>query len=197
MKSDIPDLLPELFSNDPAIDRVSGAGRSELLKARAKVLARIPETPVSAQAGMDVIVFTLAMERFGIETIHVREVLSAVAITPVPCTPRYMAGVINVRGDIIAVFDLKIFFEFPVSRSPTVTGEVIIVEVGDSVFGVLADSAEGVFFVPLADLKGTLPLFVGRYEESLKGVTAEHLIVLDMPRILVEQKLWIHEEVSV
>ena len=166
-----------------------------LLKARARELAIIPPKPVRDMEGYDVMVFTLANEHYGIETTYVREVFPVAALTPIPCTPRYVAGMINVRGDIIGVFDLKAYFEFPPAES-SVPGEIIILEMGDSLFGILADSAIGVSFIPLSDLQGTPPSLSGIQEASFKGVASGPLIVLDIPRMLVDKKLWVHEEVS-
>jgi purine-binding chemotaxis protein CheW len=156
---------------------------------------KTPEPPTPAQTGFDVMVFTLMNEHYGIETAHVREVYPAMEVTPIPCTPHFVAGVINVRGDIIAVINLKTYFELPVSESSS-SGEVIIVEAGDSLFGVLADSTLGVSFVSLADFQAPLPDLSGIRAESLRGGTKDQMFLLDIPRMLADKKLWVHEEVA-
>lgn len=169
--------------------------RRAVLRTRAKALAMAPEPPLPSQEGMDVVIFTIMNEHYGIEAAHVREVFPAMDVTPIPCTPRFVTGVINVRGDILAVIDLRLLFELPVNESSS-PGEIIIVEVGGSVFGLLADSAIGVSFVPLADLEEPPPSLGGIREQSLRGVTPGQLIVLDIPRMLADKKLWVHEEVG-
>ena len=157
---------------------------------------KIPESPATDQAGFDVIVFTLMNEHYGIETAHVREVHPVMEVTSIPCTPHFVAGVINVRGDILAVIDLKSYFELPVSESSS-SGEVIIVESGDSLFGVLADSTLGVSFVSHSDFQAPIPDLSGIRAESLRGVTKNHIFVLDIPGMLADKKLWVHDEVAV
>ena len=59
---------------------------------------------------LEVVVLTLASERYAIESVYVREVHPVRDLTPLPCTPPFLAGVMNVRGDILAVYDLGILF---------------------------------------------------------------------------------------
>ena len=158
--------------------------------------AKLPEPPTQDQTGFDVMGFTLMNEHYGIETAHVREVYPAMKVTPIPCTPHFVVGAINVRGDIIAVINLKTYFELPVSESSS-SGEVIIVEAGDSLFGVLADSTIGVSFIYHSDIQAPSPALSGIRAESLRGVTRDQMFVLDIPGMLADKKLWVHEEVAV
>ena len=165
-----------------------------LLRSRARALAKVAGLP-PVHAGFDVIVFTLANERYGLETQYVREVCPPMVVTPIPCTPSFVAGVMNVRGDILAVIDLKAYFEIPVSGHDGV-GEVIIAGVDESIFGILTDSVIGLSFVALSDFQGTGPRLAGRREKTLKGISAGRVAVLDISAMLAEKKLWVHEEVA-
>jgi purine-binding chemotaxis protein CheW len=180
----------------PSFSEAGEEARRNLLKARAKELSRVPEPDEPHEDGFDVIGFSLGSEHYAIEAAHVREVYPAMELTPIPCTPRFVAGVINVRGDILAVIDLKAYFEIPMPEGSE-SGDVVIVEVGDSLFGILVDSAIGLSFVSFSDLQSPLPSLSGIRKDSTRGVTSGQLIVLDIPRMLADKKLWVHEEVAV
>ena len=78
-----------------------------LLKARARKLAQEEIKADSDLEILDVIVFCLASETYGIESAYVREVYPLKDFTPLPGTPPFVLGIINVRGQIISVVDPK------------------------------------------------------------------------------------------
>src|SRR5947207_13378668 len=77
----------------------------QVLKRRAEQLAKLPP---SADAGdeVEVLVCRLGTERYAVETRHLRAVQWASGITPVPCTPGFVVGIVSVRGEIVTVLDL-------------------------------------------------------------------------------------------
>ena len=87
--------------------------RKRILKARAKVLAQEPEKEVLDQDYLEVVEFLLAYETYGIESAYVREIYPLTEITPLPGTPPFVRGIVNIRGQILSVIDLKKFFELP------------------------------------------------------------------------------------
>ena len=176
------------------INRAESGGKAGVLRARAQVLARIPEAAVPSDTCMDVVVFALGEERYAVEAAHVREVYPAAELTPLPCTPPFIAGVIHVRGDILAVVDLRILFELSPS-GPSRQDETLIVSVADSVFGILTDRTLGMTAIPLLDIQSTLPSLVGIRAQSLKGVTSDQVIILDLRKMVAAKSLWVHEEV--
>src|SRR5688500_5335816 len=74
-----------------------------VLRTRAKALARRVEEKTRAEREYEVLEFLLAYERYAIETRYIREVYPLKDLTPVPCTPALVLGVINVRGQILSV----------------------------------------------------------------------------------------------
>src|SRR5665647_997435 len=87
--------------------------QSRILIARAQVLARQPEKEEVAAGRIEIIEFLLAYERYGIESSYIGEVYPLKDLTPIPCTPPFVLGVMNVRGKIISVIDMRKFFELP------------------------------------------------------------------------------------
>lgn len=168
--------------------------KSATLKARAIALAREPESQ-QASAGLEVIEFGIAHERYAVETAYVFEVHPLEELTPLPCTPSFVAGLINVRGRIVAVIDIRKFFDLP---EPGIADahRVIVVHLGEIEVGLLADAVAGVRSIPVAAIQSSLPTLTGVREEYLKGVTSEQLVILDVPRILTDQKIIVHEEVE-
>jgi len=169
--------------------------KRKILKARAKALARKTEEETPGQERIEVVEFLLAHERYALESSYVREVYPLKELTPLPCTPSFVLGIINVRGQILSVIDLKKFFDLP-EKGLTDLNKVIIVK-GDSMqLGILADVILGVRTISLQDVQAPLPTLTGIREEYLRGVTSERLVVLDVGRILSDKNIVIHEEVQ-
>jgi purine-binding chemotaxis protein CheW len=167
----------------------------QILRARAKALARIPERAPLAGASLELLEFRLAQERYALENRWVQEVCPLKELTPMPCTPPFVLGIVSVRGRILPVLDLKKFFDLP-EQGLTDLHRIILVRGGDLELGLLADAIVGVRSIPADSLQSSLPTLTGIRSDYLKGVTAERLVVLDLARILADPKIVVHEEVE-
>ena len=100
--------------------------------------------------------FKLAEEVFAVDVEKVREILELTSITKVPQTPEYMRGVINLRGSVVPVMDMRLKFGMPASEQ-TVNTCIIVVEVLHDnevvVIGALADSVQEVFELEPAQIE--------------------------------------------
>jgi purine-binding chemotaxis protein CheW len=167
-----------------------------ILKARARDLARPPKRDDDGQGEiLNVIEFRLAQERYAVEQKYVREVYPLRELTPLPCTPGFVLGMINVRGQILPVIDVKRFFDLP-QAGITDLHMVIIVHVEEMELGILADAVSGVRSVPQALCQPSLPTLTGIRAKYLKGVTDQHVVILDVPSILNDPKTVVQEEVE-
>ena len=166
--------------------------RQRILKARADLLARQPGAARVGEA-IEIVEFMLANERYGIESSFVSEVYPLKDYTPLPCTPRFVLGLVNVRGRIISVIDIRKFFDVP-ERGISDLNKVIIIHDSNMEFGILADSILGVREIAMQDIQPPLPTLTGIREEYLRGVTGERMVVLDARRLLVDKKIIVHEE---
>lgn len=164
-----------------------------ILKTRAAALAREPLSGETTEGHLEILEFLLAYERYGIEMSWVRETCPLKDLTPIPCTPPFVLGLINVRGEIISVIDLKKFFDLP-EKGLTDLNKVVIVHGGDMTFGILADEILGVRPVPGDAIQPTLPTLTGIREEYLKGITGERTIILDGSRILNDRRIIVNDE---
>ncbi|TAK81896.1 MAG: purine-binding chemotaxis protein CheW [Betaproteobacteria bacterium] len=164
------------------------------LKARAQALAREPGKAQAADA-LEIVEFVLAHERYGAETSFVREIHPLTNLTPLPCTPAFVLGVVNLRGEIVSVIDIKKFFELP-EKGLTDLNKVVVLQSATMRFGVLADAVLGVRRVPVAEIQPSLPTLTGIREQYLKGVTSERTIVLDAEKLLKDESIVVQEEVE-
>jgi len=138
--------------------------------------------------------FQLAYERYGVETSYVREVCPLRDLTAVPCTPAHVMGIINVRGQIISVVDLKKFFDLP-EKGLGELNKVIVVKSDSMEFGILADVIVGERVVSVSSLQNSLPTLTGIREDYFLGITEDRTVVLDGGKILSDEKIVVNEEV--
>ncbi len=115
-------------------------------------------------------------------------------LTPLPGIPRFVIGIMNVRGKTLSVIDLKKFFDLP-QRGLGDLNKVIILSSGGMEFGILADTILGVREIRSSDLRLSLPTLTGIREDYLKGVTGDRLVVLDAERILSDKRIVVNESV--
>jgi purine-binding chemotaxis protein CheW len=166
-----------------------------ILKSRAKRLAQELEQRGADTDYLEVLEFLLAHEAYAIETMFVREVYPMTELTPLPCTPAFVLGLINIRGQILTVIDMKKFFDLP-EKGITNLNKVIVVRKDTMELGILADEIIGIRNIPVNELQPPLSTMTGIHAEYLKGVTGERLIVLDMERFLTDRRLIVHKEVE-
>lgn len=165
----------------------------QILHARAKELAReAPKTPAS-EAFLDVVAFQLASETYALESSCVREVYPLKEFTPLPGTLPFIVGLLNVRGRLLLVIDIKKFFDLP-EKGLTDLNKVIILHRNGLELGILADAILGVLLVPLAEIQTSLPTLAGIRSDYLRGVTKERLVVLNAENILSDKKLIAHDQ---
>ncbi|MGR9012268.1 MAG: chemotaxis protein CheW [Gammaproteobacteria bacterium] len=164
-----------------------------ILKARAQALALAPEQVATTEC-IEIVTFLLAYETYGIETAWVREVYPLKDLTPLPCTPPFVAGIVNVRGQVVSVIDIKKFFDLP-EKGLTELNKAIILSDGVMEFGILADVILEVRSIPLQQIQPSLPALTGIPEQYLLGISSESITVLDANSLLTSCSIVVHEEV--
>jgi purine-binding chemotaxis protein CheW len=169
--------------------------KKKILKARARLLSREAKKEAAAGEYLEVVEFLIAYEKYGIESSYVREVYPLKELTPLPCTPLFVLGIINVRGQILSVIDLKKFFDLP-EKGLGDLNKVIIIHNDRMEFGILADVILGTRSIPLNEVQVSLPTLTGIRAEYLKGVTKERLVVLDAEKILSDKTIIVEGEVK-
>ena len=166
-----------------------------ILHERALALAAEPARTQTLDESIEVLEFLLAHEHYAVESSHVREVYPLENLTPLPCTPAFVLGIVNLRGEIVSVIDLRKFFDLPQTGLPDLN-KVIVLESGNMVFGILADAILGVRRIPLAEIQPSLPTLTGIREKYLKGITTERTVVLDAEKLLADEEIVVQEQVG-
>jgi purine-binding chemotaxis protein CheW len=171
------------------------AAAARILRERAVALARAPRVDASPDGQLELLEFKLASERYALETRHVVEVHPLRELTPLPGTPPFIRGIVNLRGRILPVFDLKKFFGLP-EQGVTDLHRIIVVRGNDLELGLLADVVAGVRTIALESLSPPPPTLSDIAAAYLKGVTDERLVVLDLDRILADPKIVVNDAVD-
>ncbi|MCA1987771.1 MAG: chemotaxis protein CheW [Desulfarculus sp.] len=139
--------------------------------------------------------FDLAEEEYGLEILRVREIIGMMAITPVPRTPDFVRGVINLRGKVIPVIDLRLKFGLPY-KEPDERTCVIVVEVmndGRTVqMGIVVDRVNEVVDVKPGEVEPTPSFGVALDTAFILGmakVQGKVKILLDIDRVLTTSEV--------
>lgn len=172
---------------------VSRARMETTLLERAQALAK--SSDVGASEGVPLVVFSLAKETYGVPTDYVRDVQPLRHVTPVPCTPGFVVGVINIRGSIYSVIDIRSFFGVA-AREITNATKVIVVDTEDLQVGIMADDVSGAMSVPRDQINPPLAAQATIKEEYIEGVTNDMLIILNLEALMQDERIVIHEEVG-
>ncbi|HTW95092.1 MAG TPA: chemotaxis protein CheW [Tepidisphaeraceae bacterium] len=167
----------------------------QILKARARDLARPAAGNARADKTVDVIEFLLATERYAIEHSFVREVHPLRDLTPLPCTPSFVRGIVNVRGRIVAVLDFRRFFGLPEAGIADVHS-VIILHAEGIELGLEADAIAQVRAIPASRIHPPLETITGVGAHFLHGITDDHVAVLDAAKILADPRLIVDADAS-
>lgn len=142
--------------------------------------------------------FVLCDEEYGIEILKVREIIGIMNITPVPQTPDYMKGVINLRGKVIPVIDLRLKFGFQEVEYTKETC-IIVVEVQNKLTGILVDTVSEVLDVRGQDLEPAPHLGDGINTEIFLGMAKiknKVKILLDIDKVLGAAEINIAESLT-
>ena len=136
---------------------------------------------------VQLVVFMIGDEEFGVEINQVREIVKLVAITRMPKAPPFIEGLVNLRGQIITVIDLSKRLDLP-SKGRTETSRIMVVEVGGSTVGMIVDLVSEVLRLSTDDIEKTPALIETEiHERYLRGVGKVEdrlLILLDLNEVL-------------
>ena len=158
------------------------AMRSRLKQRAAQYAAQSKITGEDSETTHTLLAFELNGERYGVEVVLVRHVRSIDGITPVPGTPSFYPGVINIRGKVLTVLDLRKLFEMTVDPN-TPPEELIVVNVNALEIGVLVHHVQDVVTVRESELE---PLEDVRFA---RGMAPNRLIYLDFTRLFEDERL--------
>ncbi len=135
--------------------------------------------------------FVTGDEEYGIEILRVREIIGVMNITTVPQTPDYMKGVINLRGKVIPVIDLRLKFSMQEEKYTQETC-VIVVEVNSTQVGIIVDSVSEVVDISSSEIEEAPPFGQGIDTSFMMGmgkVKEKIIILLNIEMVLSSEEL--------
>ena len=139
--------------------------------------------------------FSLGSEEYGVEILKVREIIGLLDITPVPHTPEFIKGVINLRGKVIPVIDLRLKFGLEPKEYDERTC-IIVVEVsneaGSVMMGIVVDSVSEVLNISTTDIEPAPKFGINIDTKFILGMakTKDRVkILLDINRVLTQEEI--------
>jgi purine-binding chemotaxis protein CheW len=135
---------------------------------------------------LQLVVFRLDREWYGVEITKVKEVIKVDKITYLPSSPEYIAGIVNLRGNILSVTDLKTIFSLP-HEEPTEKTRIIAIESGILETGFLVDEVVESTEVPVSKIERallTIPAEGGKYIEGQCKVDNKLIAVISVEKVL-------------
>jgi len=146
--------------------------------------------------------FSLAGEEYGIGILKVREIIGMLPVTSVPQTPDFVKGVINLRGKVIPVVDLRLKFGMP-EKEYTDRTSVMVVDVLSSSglvqIGIVVDSVSEVVNIKAAEIEKT-PTFGAKLNtEYILGMAKQNggvKILVDIDRVLTDEEMTMMDSVA-
>ena len=167
-----------------------------ILRERAEVLARPEQEAVDGEASEAFVCFRLgSSERYGIPYRYTDEIMYPGEIASIPCTPAFIAGAVNRRGELLTVLDLKQFFR---TEGDDYGDEARIVVVGGAVItvGILVDAVEGHEMYQPSRLARPLPSDGVSNLEYVKGIHQGRVTIIDVEALLGDPAIRVDETVA-
>jgi len=141
---------------------------------------------------LQLVVFELGGEEFGVEIMNVQEIIRMPEMTQIPHSPDFVEGVINLRGRIIVVVNLSKRFNMR-SKATDENSRIIVVEIGNAVVGMIVDSVNEVLRIPASNVEPAPELVKSKVSRNyLKGVgkiDKRLLILLDLARVMTVEEV--------
>jgi purine-binding chemotaxis protein CheW len=142
-------------------------------------------------AEKQLVVFNLAEESYAVDINMVREIIQLQPVTRVPGTPLSVEGVINLRGSVIPIVDLRKRFQLKAVERNKET-RIVVVSCKGAEVGVIVDSVAEVLRIPVDSIEPSSSVFTDEHLEHLLGIvklSGRLVILLDMDQVLSKQEI--------
>ena len=148
------------------------------------------ETETLQQDEQQLVVFDLSTEAYGVDIGAVREIIRLQDITKVPRTPEFVEGVINLRGKVIPVVDLRKRFGLP-AEAESKENRIVVVDIGAQDIGVIVDAVTEVLRIATESVEPPASVITTADSEYLLGIAkldSRLIILLDLEQVLTESE---------
>ncbi len=140
---------------------------------------------------LQLVTFTIGDEEYAIDILKVQEINKQLEITEIPNTPYYVKGIINLRGSVLPIVDLRAKLGIPPKENDKET-RIIVVELNDSKIGFIVDKVNEVLRIPASITEPPPKIITGKNEAIFNAVAKleDRLIVLiDLEKAFTEEEL--------
>jgi purine-binding chemotaxis protein CheW len=139
---------------------------------------------------LQLVSFILGKEEFGVDILRVQEINRLVEITKVPKAPSYVEGVINLRGKVIPIIDLRKRFGLDLKEQDKDT-RIVVVDIDGSIMGMIVDAVSEVLRLPTSTIEPAPEIATSIDSEYIRGVAKLEdrlLIFLDLSKVFSQQE---------
>lgn len=155
-------------------------------------------TPTATRAGNEFLAFTLAKEEYGIDILKVQEIRGYEAVTRIANAPEFVKGVVNLRGIIVPIVDMRIKFKLgePTYDQFTV---VIILNINNRVMGMVVDSVSDVITLSAEQIKPAPEMgttFSTDYLVGLGTLDERMLILIDIDKLMSSSEMGLVDKIA-
>jgi purine-binding chemotaxis protein CheW len=143
------------------------------------------------EATREVLVFVLGKEEYGVDILKVQEIRGYEKVTPIPSAPDYLKGVVNLRGAIVPVIDMRVKFRLPEVRYDSFT-VVVILRIAGRTIGIVVDGVSDVVRFAESEVKPAPQLGALVDASFLDGVATQEdrmVLLVDIERLLSSGEL--------
>ena len=138
-----------------------------------------------------ILVFNINNELYGIDILKVQEILNFIQPTPIPNCPDYLKGIINLRGTIILVIDLRARFHFDSPMDPN-NCVIVVVAIGNKKYGLVVDSVSDVLTINEENIQEDIDIHSGidnRYIMGLVKANELMIILVNIDKVFLKNEL--------
>ena len=135
---------------------------------------------------LQLVTFRIGEEEFGVDILAVQEIIRLMQITMGPRAPEFIEGVINLRGKVIPVVNMRTRFNKP-GHEPDSSTRIVVMELGQKIVGFLVDGVSEVLRIPETTVEDPPPVVAGIGSEYIRGIGKldnRLLILLDLDHLL-------------
>lgn len=140
---------------------------------------------------LQLVTFSIGEEEFGVNILKVQEIIRTMEITKVPRAPDFVEGVINLRGKVIPIIDLRRRFGLA-PRGHDKNTRIIVIEINNIIVGFVVDAVSEVLRIPASTVEPPPPVVAGVESDYVSGVGKLQdrlLIMLDLDRLLSSEDM--------
>lgn len=153
----------------------------------------IDVNPVATNVAQKNLIFSLEQEQYGIPLSTVKEVIGLTSITPLPHMPSFFKGLINLRGKIISVIDLRLKLGLPSGEIEPKKTSIIITDVNELTIGTIVDDVQEVVGFSVEQVETELDIANSEQREYVTGVAKSSenklVLLLDIRKVLNAEEL--------